>query len=68
MNKIKLTIGEYHYKYFFDIDSDYEGIAVYTDSGNWIGQALIEMPDEDDEDSIKTFSSELEDWLIDNEL
>lgn len=64
MKKIEIfAFGEVEYRYFFDIDTQTEGIEIYLNN-NRLGSALIQMPDEDEEEDVERFKKELEEWMF----
>ena len=70
MKKIELVFGTYFYRYSFDIDTQTDGIDIYTEGENYIGRALLDIPDEEDEDFpalMEKFTADVEEWIIDNE-
>ena len=52
------------------MELSYGGIEVYEfEGGEKIGVMVgVEMPDENDDEEMAKFSSELEDWLVDQEI
>lgn len=68
MKKIKIfAFGEVEYESFFDADTQTEHVVVYF-IGDRMGSALIQIPNESDEEDMQRFKEELEEWFFDNYL
>jgi hypothetical protein len=61
-----LTFSGITCRTFYNADLGYGGVEV-SQNGELLGQMVDEyLPDENDEDEVESFTSKVENWLIDN--